>query len=475
MRFWNFACLIAPAIVAGLLAGCSASTGPTASFDASAARPNIILIIADDQAPRTLGLEGNQLIRTPSLDRMAREGVYFSRMYVPLAQCAPSRAALLTGRYPHALGTLSNNQMQLPKDAITIAQLLKRAGYRCGMVGKWHQGNPLTPQAGFDDFWVGRDKNAKPKEQKYYDPVIVANGRRREHKGFLTDVLTDYALDFIKKPADKPFFLWLSYYAPHEPFMPHPDHPYDPAVVPYPNVAADDLSTKPPQQSRSICHVAFGRYGEARIRKQIADYYSMISAMDADIGRILDQLRKSGRDKNTLVIFLSDNGWLNGEHQLLLKGPMLYEELVRMPMIVWQPGVVPKGAVRDGLVSSLDVFSTIVRRSGAAIPLGVDSRDLWAMIASDKPSTRSAVYLEFLEKGSTHDREPMLGVVTQRFKYNRYLAGGDEELYDLSADPFEYRNLIGSGEHAAELKRQRALLDAFAKSIKPPFWSKGRP
>jgi len=468
--------LLASALILG--AGCEepatvgAQSRPAGAPRAAGSRerPNIIVILTDDQAPGTTGFEGNQHIRTPHLDRMAAEGVYCSRTYVPLPQCGPSRAAALTGRYPHDLDAMSNEDPRLPADATTIAQLLKGVGYRCGLIGKWHQGDPLTPQAGFEDYWVGRDKDAYAKQDKYYDPVIVANGQREKRVGYLTDILTDYALTFVRESEEQPFFLWLSYYAPHEPFMAHSEHVYDPADVPLPASLSDDLSTKPPQQRASVCHRWFARTDEKSLRETIAAYYSMISAVDANVGRILDMLRSSGRKEQTLVIYFSDNGWFNGEHQLVRKGPMLYEELVRAPLLFWWPGVAPAGQERPGLVSTLDLYPTLARLAGCSPGGNLPGQDLWPLVLGQRDRGHDAVYLTFLEKGP-REREPMLGAVTDRFKYARYMLGGDEELYDLEADPHELNNLARAASRQEDLARNRALVDAFASTIAKPFWT----
>jgi len=450
----------------------AAATAPAPTPAPAPAQPNIVFILTDDQAPNTTGFEGNRFIRTPNLDRMAGEGTYFSRAYVPLPQCAPSRAALLTGRYPHEIGAMSNNDAALPPDAKTIAHLLGGAGYRCGLIGKWHQGGPLKPQAGFEEYWVARDKNARDKSEKYQDPVIFVNGQTSEHKGHLTDRLTDYALRFIDQPDERgrPYFLWLAYYAPHEPFIAHPAHAYDPAQVPLPESIRDDLAAKPPQQRENVCHKWFQRTSEAGLRRQIADYYSMISGVDANVGRILDHLRQNAGGRPTLVIFMSDNGWFNGEHQLVRKGPMLYEELVRTPLLFWMPGTVPAGRRCAQLVSALDLFPTLAAVGGVTLAEKPSGYDIWPLARGAETDVRDAVFLQFYEKGSTAGVEPMLGIVTARFKYTRYMHGGDEELYDLEQDPLELRSQLDNPELLPTLRSLRMRIDQFRDGVARPFW-----
>lgn len=460
----------------GLLAiGCSQnpSAADEPQSQPSGRPPNIIFILADDQAPGTTGFEGNKAIRTPNLDRMAREGVVFSRAYVPIPQCAPSRAALLTGLYPHVYGPMCNDDPQLGDHVTTIAELLDQRGYRCGLVGKWHLDRPLEKQAGFNDWWVAYDKSSTPRSEKYTYPTIVANGKSGRVRRYLTDVFTDYAIEFVDQPDQRPFFLWLAYHAPHTPITPHPDFKYNPADMPLPANMSDDLSTKPSEQRDSTAHRVFEASGgsEARIRGELAAYYSMISAIDADVGRLLAHLREKGLAENTLVVYFSDNGWMIGEHQMLSKGGAFYEELVRMPLIFWQPGTVPAGHSIDALVSSIDLFPTFCARAGVKVPPGRTGHDIWPLITGGAKSIRDTVYLEYKQKNAG-EFTPMLGVVTEQYKYTTYLTTHEEELYDLRKDPTELTNLASAPDQRKTLASMQARAAEFQKSIQRPFWVK---
>ncbi|MEE8169015.1 MAG: sulfatase-like hydrolase/transferase, partial [Phycisphaerae bacterium] len=180
------------------------------------ARPNIILIVCDDLSPGILGFEGNRFIETPNIDRLAREGVFFSRAYVPLPQCAPSRAAILTGQFPHQVGVLTNTNARLPSRTRTIATALTANGYRCGLVGKWHFGSPHEPQAGFDDYWVTINLSA-PKDQHYVRPSLWVAGKQEQFDRYLPELLTDHAIESVDRSGDKPFLLVLNYKTPHSP------------------------------------------------------------------------------------------------------------------------------------------------------------------------------------------------------------------------------------------------------------------
>ncbi len=439
---------------------------------AGGARPNVIVIVTDDQAPRTLGVDGNDQICTPRLDQMAAEGAYFRKAYVPLPQCAPSRAATLTGRYPHRLGVIANLESSLPEDAWTLGELFQVAGYRCGMIGKWHLGARTSSQRGFDDFWATRAVAGSRGLDRYRAPTLLVNGAEYQIEGFLTDVLTDLAIEFVESGDDRPFFLWMAHYAPHEPLIDPPDRGlhYDPSEIALPPSLADDLRTKPPQQSESALHAEFRSMGMAELRRRVAKYYAMISNVDMNVGRQLDHLAARGLAENTIVVFLSDNGWLCGEHQLYDKGPFLYDELVRTPLIVWAPGRFRAGQSIEALVSTIDLLPTLAEVAGIATPTNVDGVSFWPLLTGSASQTREQLYLLFNEKQTGHVFEPMLGVVTRQHKYSRYMRNHAEELYDLLADPFEMVNLASAPTPPPALSDMRRRVDEFAATFEQPFW-----
>jgi N-acetylglucosamine-6-sulfatase len=423
--------------------------------------PNVIFIFTDDQAPRTLGVEGNQHVRTPRLDRLAREGVFFSRAYVPLPQCAPSRAVVLTGLYPHQNGVMTNEGALLKPDEPTFPSIFKQRGYATGLVGKWHLGEEQRPQCGFEDMWV-----TLPMPGVYFDPELWVDGRLQPHDGHLTDILTDYALRFVDEHRDEPFLLWLAYKAPHPPFVSHPDTRffYDAATLPLPASITDDLSTKPAAQRNGKCHEWFLQSTPESIRRDLASYYSMISAIDHNVGRLIDHLREQGLDHRTIVIYMSDNGVLFGEHQMLRKGPAFYEELVRSPLIVWAPGRLDGGRKVDELVSTLDLFPTLCGLVNEPPPAGLPGENIWPLATGAGGPRRDAHNFEYLEKEATRERVPMRGLVTARYKYGLYLDDGAEELYDLQRDPLEMVNLAAQTEGREVLTSLRNRLAAWRRA-----------
>lgn len=423
-------------------------------------KPNIIFILTDDQAPNTLGCEGNTLIRTPRLDRLAAEGVVFSRAYVPIPQCAPSRAAVLTGLYPHQNGVLTNEEARLRPDAVTFAHVLREHGYACGMIGKWHLGDSDKPQAGFQERWVSFDVPGV-----YYDPELWVDGQRVRAEGYLTDVLTDYAIEFVKAYRDRPFLLWLNYKAPHGPVVGPADtrFRYEPQDMPLPESMKDDLSGKPRRQRESYMHEVFKGSSPEQIRRRLANYYAMISSIDHNVGRLVDHVAEAKLSADTLVIYMSDNGFLHGEHQMLTKGYVFYEEVVRVPLMMWWPGRTGPGARVSALVSSLDIFPTLCGVAGVTAPAGLPGRDLAPLLVDPSGRLHDAVFFEYHTKEATDETVPMRGLATKRYKYVRYLDDG-EELYDLQTDPYEMINLIDDHIHEDTVRKLRGRLDRWRAS-----------
>jgi arylsulfatase A-like enzyme len=416
-----------------------------------------VFILTDDQAPNTLGIEGNSHVHTPHLDRLAQRGAFFSRAYVPIPLCAPSRAAILTGLYPHQNGVIANKpHPRLSENAVTFPQLLRRNGYACALVGKWHLGNEHRPQVGFEDLWVSPAKQSRP---RYIDPVLWVNGRQVQHTGHLTPTLTDYAIRFVQDHAETPFFLWLAFQAPHGPLSPPAAWRarYRPRDLPLPESAADDLSSKPLPQRNGHPHSLFLDTPPNEIKKQLASYYAHIACLDHNVGRLVKRLEELNLLDKTLVIFMSDNGCLNGEHQMLGKGANFYEEQVRVPMIISWPGRIDSGRRIDALVSSLDVFPTVCAFTGIAAPEDRAGKDLSPLLDGRADRIRDAVFFEYERTVREHE-VPMRGIATGQHKHVKYIQG-EEELYDLKEDPHEMKNLIGEAayaEVAAELRRKLA-------------------
>lgn len=349
-----------------------AAAGPLFAQKRAAARPNIVLIVADDLAAWMLGCYGNKEIRTPNIDLLARSGTRFANNFVCTPICSASRATLFTGRTPRQHGIhdfLTNQPVDNPPQGqmapppsftkeVMISDILAGQGYNCGYVGKWHMGNDATPQHGYKS-WYTMAGGA------YTNPRISRNGTVAEEQGYTAELFTRAAVDFIgQQKADQPFFLTVSHFNPHVPYDGHPQKYYDMyAKTPFDTIGWE------PAAPNALREKEYLKDPVANIRRCAA----AVTALDDQIPPILEKLDKSGLRDNTLVIFTGDNGFLLGRHGLWSKGhasnPInMYEEVVATPMIWNWLGKVPPEAVRPELVSFYDVLPTLCDAADAPVP-----------------------------------------------------------------------------------------------------------
>ncbi|MEA1996732.1 MAG: sulfatase-like hydrolase/transferase [Gemmatimonadota bacterium] len=431
----------------GLMLGSAAflshSTGSRASPFPSAAgrRPNILFINTDDQAQWALGAYGNPEIHTPNMDRLAAEGMKFTRSFT-CPVCSPSRAMVMTGCYNHQVGIEdwidTAEPVGLPADVPTIAEELQRAGYRTGMVGKWHVGHTkqeFHPTSRGFDFFAGMPRG----DAAMMDPVIEVNSRTVRFEGGLTDVLADFAIEFMRTYTEEPFALFFHTRRPHAPYVPVPDEDWEPYRG----------------KKLSVPHVE-GVAGE-RIRKITEKYYASISSVDRNLGRLLDELERLGIAGNTVVIFTGDNGYNIGHHGMLHKGngrmlatgrtrPNIFDTSALVPQIVRYPGVVRPGSVCDELVSSIDYFPTLLEIAGAPMRSGIilEGLSMMPLLRAEESATwRDELFLIYNQHHYIpHARMRMIR--TRDWKLiHHYEEDSGHELYDLKKDPGETANLCG--------------------------------
>jgi arylsulfatase A-like enzyme len=410
--------------------GCLAMAGATGLEAASAAgtqkRPNIVFIISDDSGWGDVGWNGNPVLDTPVLDALHKQSVELTRFYVAPV-CAPTRAALLTGRHPLRVGVLNTTKGRqvLPGEELTIAEALKEAGYATGCFGKWHNGanDPWTAQGqGFDTF-VGFNGGYI---QNYFNTRLEFNGVVKPTEGYITDVLTDEALAFIKENRDQPFFAYVSYNVPHEPFQ-----------------VADDLFDKYYERldiSRK------GGSENVRLIKTAA-VYGMNENMDTNIGRLLDTLEELGLAENTIVIYTTDNGPAVARYNGIWRGGKgsLYEGGVRVPLIIRYPDALQAGNVVDSITMHVDMFPTLLEFAGVPLPEDrvIDGKSIVPLLKGTASDWPARSYFEIMNRiGADGDPiEPFPGsMVSERHKF-LVDRGGQKQLYDLEADPEEQHNL----------------------------------
>jgi arylsulfatase A-like enzyme len=439
------------------------------------AHPNIIFILSDDHRYDGLGAAGNDTIVTPHLDKFAKDAVLFTYGFVAVPQCCPSRAALLTGLYPHQNGYYSNKKWNKEAERgfarPTVVELLRDAGYDTTLIGKWHI-KPVPWKCGFSEIrrWMPQGAD------KYEDPEL-ARGKSDDIKkvsGHVTEIFSDDAVSFLKQRAGKPnpFFLWLAYTAPHTPQKPVPEA----CCAPYYQLPRDHRPFGFPPDAKAND----GRSGPW------AQYYSAITHLDQQIGRVLQAIDDNGMRDNTIVVFLGDNGWMMGSHGRF--GKMLPEdESSRVPFIVRAPAPIQGWAGKSpALVSSIDLPPTWLALAGLPVPPEMPGASLLPLLADAQPKEkfRDAVFFQFEDEkhwpGLSHRavrtadwkyvlrpaRSPkaMRELVKElreeeEEKHDRKVPNLEiEQLFDLRNDPHELRDLAGDKNSADTLRDMRSRL-----------------
>jgi N-acetylglucosamine-6-sulfatase len=413
-------------------------------LSAHAAPRNIVFILTDDQRFDAMSCMGHPFLKTPHLDRMAAEGLLFERAYVTTALCSPSRATILTSQYAHQHGVL-DNITALPEGLPTFPHLLQGAGYETAFIGKWHMGGEsAAPRPGFDH-WVSFKGQGV-----YENPVLNVNGEESKHEGYITDLLTGFATDFIERKRDRPFMLFLAHKAVHADFFPAERHKgsYANETYPHPDTMADtdeNYAGKPEwvRSQRESWHGVDGMYNKTVDFDQFAkDYAETMRAVDDSVGKVMELLTAQGIAQDTLVVFTSDNGFQFGEHGLIDKRTM-YEPSIRVPLLMWCPGTLPAGERRTELVTNLDYAPTFLELAGVAAPAEFHGRSLWPVIKGDASAWREAFLYEYFWERSFPQTPTVLGVHTGNRKLMQYHGVWDRyEMYDIATDPQERNNLL---------------------------------
>jgi choline-sulfatase len=434
-------------------------------------RPNIVFILTDDQGPWAAGCYGNSEIRTPNIDRIATTGARFENFFVETPVCSPSRATLLTGRIcsQHGVhdwireGNTGPDAATYLEDEIAYTDVLSQNGWTCGISGKWHLGNSTLVQHGFDHWFVHQKGGGE-----YNDAPMVRNGELVTEPGYVTDVITDDALAFLDAHAgdEAPFYLSVHYTAPHSPWTGHPQD----IVDSYDDCPFDSC----PQEDRHPWAVSLttGCLGN---REMLKGYFAAVTAMDLNVGRVLDRLESHGIRENTLVVFVSDNGFSCGHHGFWGKGngthPLnMYENSVKVPFVASHPGRIPQGLVQPAMVASYDFMPTLLDYLGLPLPEGrnLAGTSFLPSLLGQSDSGRESVIV-YDEYGDTRM------VRTQDWKYIHRHPGGPNELYDLVNDPGERKNLVEDAEQATRISDLKGILqDWFAKYADPKKDGLGR-
>jgi arylsulfatase A-like enzyme len=440
-----------------------------------------VVVLTDDQGCWTLGSAGNAECRTPNLDRLANSGTRFANFFCASPVCSPARASLLTGRIPSQHGihdwlragdTIPPYEEDRNGELIEYlagqtgyTDLLAAVGYTCALSGKWHLGDSHHAQKGFT-YWNVHAKGGGP----YYKAPMVDGDTVYEEDRYVTDVITDHALEFLDRQVadapDTPFYLGIHYTAPHSPWgrEQHPAELWDDYHENCPFASAPDGLPPPIWAERLSIPV---ETPEKR-RSVLSGYYAAVTAMDANVGRVLDWLEEHGLRENTLVFFTSDNGMNMGHHGVYGKGNAtfpqnMFEESVKVPAIVSRPGSVPEGRVNEDLLSHYDFMPTLLDYLGIANPVaeGLPGTSFAPLLRGEELPAREAVVI-------CDEYGPVRMIRTQSWKYIHRYPYGPHELYDLDTDPGETTNLFDAPEHARTLQQLRkALGDWFLRYVNP--------
>jgi N-acetylglucosamine-6-sulfatase len=419
------------------------------------ARPNILFILLDDLRWDALSSTGHPFVKTPNIDRIAREGATFRNAFVTTPLCFPSRASFLTGQYAHKHGIkLAGDRAKLSHGLVTWPLLLQRTGYRTSFIGKWHLGNDHKPAPGVDRWVSFRDQG------EYVDPELNIDGNFVKQAGYLTDLLTDEAVEFIRNSSPQPFAICLSHKAVHAPFVPAERHKTLFADVPIVRAASasDPLDGKPVLRRPGI-RLSPGDPDVHSSDEMIRDQLRCLIAVDEGMGRIFAALEAKKQLERTMIVFSSDNGYFWGEHDLGGKhGP--YEEALRVPLLMRYPKLIQPGTKVDQFALSVDVAPTLVALAGLAPLQDMQGISLLPLLAGDAAIGRPSFLAEFFLGNGTNRFPDWQAVRTTDWKYVRYpgMAGMDE-LYALASDPHEMRNLINDPASAAKLAYLQAELE----------------
>lgn len=445
---------------------------------------NVALILTDDHRYDAMGFMGHPFLETPHMDALARGGVHMQNAFVTTSLCSPSRASILTGLYTHRHRVVDNNN-PVPPDTIFFPQYLKRAGYQTAFIGKWHMGSDSDdPQPGFDH-WVAF------RGQGTYLPNpdgLNVNGKRVQQKGYITDELTDYALDWLeKREGNKPFMLYLSHKAVHIDIAPgadgkgrllvpgieakrefvaaprHKGRYADKTFVPPKTMAntPENYEGKPMwvRNRRNSTHgVDFAFHGDVDVKEYYKQYAETLLAVDESIGRVMDFLKRKNLLDSTLIIYMGDNGYAFGEHGLVDKRTA-YENSMRAPMLMHCPELFKGGTKVKGIVANIDIAPTILEAAGLKAPGNMDGKSFVALAQGKAVPWRDSLLYEYYWERNFPQTPTMHALRGDRYKYIHYYGIWDtDELYDLEADPLEMKNLIGSPEHQQIVKNMNRRL-----------------
>lgn len=403
-----------------------------------------MFILIDDHRYDMMGFLGHPFLKTPNLDRLARGGVLFQNAFVTTSLCSPSRASILTGQYVHYHG-VTDNVSPFPQGLTTFPELLQKNGYRTCFIGKWHMGGESdAPRPGFDRWISFRGQG------EYWDPVLNCDGNRRQVKGYVTDIITDESVRFVRENAGRPFMLYMSHKAAHAFFYPPDRHKnlYSDVPIPRPKSMPNtpgNYRGKPEwvRRQRDSWHGVDGMFdGRVGFDEFYRGYCRTLQGVDESVGTLIDELEQKGLLNDTLIIFMGDNGFQLGEHGLIDKRTM-YEASIRVPMMAHCPGLFAGNRRVTGMALNIDVCPTLLEASGTPVPSNVHGRSLLPLLQEKAQNWRSDFLYEYYWERDFPQTPSVIGLRTDQYSYMQYHGIWDlEELYDVQRDPDQMNNLM---------------------------------
>ncbi len=474
-------------------------------------QPNILFIFTDDHAVQSISAYGSKVNETPNIDRIAKRGAIFENSFCANSICAPSRATVLTGKLSHKNGQ-RNNQETFDGNQPTFPQILQKAGYQTALIGKWHLKSDPT---GFD-YW-----EVLPGQGYYYNPDFLTPEGKTHCTGYATDIITDKSIDWLKaRDSSKPFLLCSWHKAPHRVWAPAPRHLmlYDDVEIPEPPTLFDDYSNRNPilkenemeigrhmimgwdlkvdgtgvkdalgrdwdnpeyprltEEQKAAWDAAYNKRKREFLEKKLEgkdlvrwkyqqymkDYLRCVAALDENIGRLLDHLEKTGEIDNTIVVYSSDQGFYLGEHGWYDKRWM-FEESLRMPLLMSWPGRIHPGSRIAQLVQNIDYAPTFLVAAGVQPDCEIQGDSLTPLFDTDHPDWRDAIYYHYYEQGE-HNVPRHDGVRTHRYKLIHFYDQNDWELLDLQNDPLELRDVSEDPAYKDVLDRMKGRYHALRR------------
>ena len=470
-----------------------------------AQRPNIVVIISDDHAYQAISAYGSKLAKTPAIDRIANEGALFSRALVTNSICGPARAAFITGKYSHKNGFKDNENSDFNFNQDIFLKRLQASGYQTAWIGKMHLGDSIPQGLDYYSILIGQGH--------YYNPDFLQTGNvRQRHEGYVSTLTNKFSEDWLNnRDKNKPFCLVIGHKATHRTWMPdlRDLRAFENVNFPLPETFYDDYATRKGAQVQDMSIEKtmimgydlkmfdsreaalkdgnFGRMNKAqqdaflgyydsiyvdlkrqnlsgkaltewKYQRYMRDYLATAVSLDRSVGETLDYLDRNGLRENTIVIYLSDQGFYLGEHGWFDKR-WIYEESVRTPMVMRYPGVIKPGTTISHKIANIDLAPTLLQAAGAPVPADIDGKSFLPLLKGEPYSPRDVFYYHYYENGE-HRVSPHFGIVTDRYKlFRMYKRVNAWELIDMQRDPNELNNVIGQRKYRkTERKLKKELL-----------------